>query len=53
MIFNKPSKYLKGKYKNKSKKLIRSEIVDMLSMKQDNISKDHLIIIHILLSKIN
>ena len=42
-IFETPCESTKNRFKNKSKKLLRSEITEMLSLKQNEICKNDLI----------
>ena len=42
-IFDKPCKATKNRFKNKSKKLLRAEITEMISLKQDKLNKNDLI----------
>lgn len=42
-MFEKPCDATKNRFKNKSRKLLRSEITEMISLKQDKISKNDLI----------
>lgn len=42
-IFEIPCEATKNRFKNKSKKLLRNEITEMISIKQDKISKNDLI----------
>ena len=44
-IFETPCEATKNRFKNKSKKLLRSEITEMISLKQDKIGKNDLIIL--------
>jgi len=42
-IFNTPCESTKNRFKNKSKKLLRAEITEMISLKEDKLSKNDLI----------
>ena len=42
-IFNIPCKATQNRFKNKNKKVLRSEIVDMISQKEDKLNKNDLI----------
>lgn len=42
-IFNTPCKATRNRFKNKNKKVLRSEIVDMISKKGDKLNKNDLI----------
>jgi len=42
-IFDTPCQATKNRFKNKNKKLLRAEITEMISLKQDKLSKNDLI----------
>ena len=42
-IFNTPCKATQNRFKNKNKKVLRSEIVEMISKKEDKLNKNDLI----------
>jgi len=42
-IFDPPCQATKNRFKNKNKKLLRAEINEMISLKQDKLSKNDLI----------
>lgn len=42
-IFNTPCKATQNRFKNKNKKVLRSEIVEMISKKEEKLNKNDLI----------